>query len=209
MKNMLVASGVVFPDIKFQSESEEIIPEMVYDKKISDITAYLNGVFDYWEERQHNDSSRLSLSEIQEIVDYFRGNFVFIPALNDRLSDVEERLVRLTCEQVKIMDALSVNNHLLIEGGAGTGKTMLAVNFARKQAEEGKRVLYLAFNKNLTHDVQRQVKDIRNLKVINIHTLFGKYVEVDADALKLHPQKYFAENLPQNFIEFVSTLGEQ
>ena len=38
IRNLLVASGVVFPDIMFQSEAEEIIPEMIFDKKSSDIT---------------------------------------------------------------------------------------------------------------------------------------------------------------------------
>lgn len=209
VRNMLVACGVVFPDIKFQSTSEEIIPEMIFDKKVSDITAYINGMFDYWEGRQHNKLSKLSSSDIQDIASYLRGNFVFIPALNDRLSDVEERLVRLTFEQVRIMDALSSNDHLLIEGNAGTGKTMLAVNFARNQAEKGRRVLYLAFNKNLTYDVQRQIGNVENLKVINIHALFGEYVKVDAAALNAAPQKYFSKNLPDAFLKYVRSLEQQ
>lgn len=208
IRNMLAACGVVFPDIKFESVSEEIIPEMIFDKKINDITAYINGVFDYWQGRQHNELSCLSPSDIQDIVSYLRGNFVFIPALNDRLSDVEERLVRLTFEQVRIMDALSANKRLLIEGSAGTGKTMLAVNFSRMQAKKGSKVLYLAFNKNLTHDVQRQTSSEKNLKVINIHALFGEYVEVDTDALNANPQKYFSENLPHAFSEYVASLEE-
>ena len=209
IRNLLVASGVVFPDIMFQSEAEEIIPEMIFDKKSSDITRYLEEVFDYWQGRQHNRPFKLSLSDIQDIVAYLRGNFVFVPALNDRLSEVEERLVRLTFEQFRTMDALSVNERLLIEGNAGTGKTLLAVNFAKSQAEKGNRVLYLAFNKNLTHDVQRQIGGVRNLKVINIHALFGEYVEVDIDTLNANPQKYFSEDLPNAFYEYIDALEQQ
>lgn len=209
IRNLLVASGVVFPDIMFQSEAEEIIPEMIFDKKSSDITRYLEEVFDYWQGRQHNRPFKLSLSDIQDIVAYLWGNFVFVPALNDRLSEVEERLVRLTFEQFRTMDALSVNERLLIEGNAGTGKTLLAVNFAKSQAEKGNRVLYLAFNKNLTHDVQRQIGGVRNLKVINIHALFGEYVEVDIDTLNANPQKYFSEDLPNAFYEYIDALEQQ
>ena len=208
IRNMLAACGVVFPDIIFQSVSEEIIPEMVFDKKIKDITAYINGIFDYWRGRQHNELSKLMSSDIQDIVSYLRGNFVFVPALNDRLSSVEERLVRLTFEQVKIMDALSLNDHLLIEGSAGTGKTMLAVNFSRAQVEKGNRVLYLAFNKNLTHNVQRQLGNVENLKVINIHALFGEYVEVDVNTLNADPQKYFSEHLPAAFVNYAISLDK-
>ena len=60
MKNILMASGVVFPDIVFHSDSQEIIPEIVYDRSTQDISAYMNQVFDYWKERQHREPSKLS-----------------------------------------------------------------------------------------------------------------------------------------------------
>lgn len=206
MNRILVASGVVFPDIRFESRSQEIIPEIIYDKKTTDITAYINRVFDYWEERQHKEPCRLSAEDIPEVVNYLRGNFVFIPTLNDRLADVEKRLVRLTFEQVQIMDALSMNERLMIEGNAGTGKTMLAVHFAKTQADKGKRVLYLTFNKNLAYNVQHQLGGMDNLKIINIHALFGNYVQVDVERLNENPQQYFSAELPKAFCEYASAL---
>lgn len=206
MNRILVASGVVFPDIRFESRSQEIIPEIIYDKNTTDITAYINCIFDYWEERQHKEPCRLSDEDITEVVSYLRGNFVFIPTLNDRLADVEKRLVRLTFEQVQIMDALSMNERLMIEGSAGTGKTMLAVHFAKMQAENGKRVLYLTFNKNLAYNVQHQLGDRENLRIINIHALFGNYVQIDVEHLNENPQQYFSVELPKAFYEYVSSL---
>ena len=51
MKNILMASGVVFPDITFHSDSQEIIPEIIYDRTTEDISEYMNQVFDYWQQR--------------------------------------------------------------------------------------------------------------------------------------------------------------
>lgn len=209
LNRILVASGVVFPDIKFESDSQEIIPEIIYDKKISDITEYINHVFDYWEDRQHKKPCRLSDTDIIDIVNYLRGNFVFIPSLNERLADVEKRLIRLTFEQVQIMEALSMNDRLMIEGGAGTGKTMLAVNFAKAQAGKGKRVLYLTFNKNLSYEVQNQIGNVGKLKVINIHALFGEYVQINVEHLNDNPQKYFSDELPKAFYEYISVCEKQ
>ncbi|MCI8582850.1 MAG: DUF2075 domain-containing protein [Dorea sp.] len=206
MNRILVASGVVFPDIRFESHSQEIIPEIIYDKNTTDITTYINCIFNYWEERQHKEPCRLSDEDITEVVSYLRGNFVFIPTLNDRLADVEKRLVRLTFEQVQIMDALSMNERLMIEGNAGTGKTMLAVHFAKTQAENGKRVLYLTFNKNLAYNVQHQLGNRENLRIINIHALFGNYVQIDVEHLNENPQQYFSVELPKAFCEYVSSL---
>ena len=207
MKNILVACGVVFPDIEFKSVSQEIIQEIVYDSRTESITDYINGVFDYWEKRQHREPSKLSPKDVKEIVNYLRGNFSFVPTLRDRLDTVERKLVRLTNEQAQIMNALSMNSHLLIEGNAGTGKTLLAVEYAKRCAERGERVLYLTFNKNLANNINMQIDDKERLKVINIHALFGEYVEVDIQALNANPQRYFGEVLPEKFFEYVDGLS--
>ncbi len=206
MKNILMACGVVFPDIEFRSTSQEIIPEIVYDQRTNDITEYIKQVFDYWEGRGYREPSRLSPADMKEIVNYLRGDFCFIPTLSDRLNNVESRLVRLTAEQAQIMEALAMNTHLLIEGNAGTGKTLLAIDFARKKAEQGKKVLYLTFNKNLANNVIHQMGQMENLKVINIHALFGEYIPVDIEKMNENPQSYFSDILPEKFYEYVSNL---
>lgn len=207
MKNILVACGVVFPDIEFKSNSQEIIPEIVFDSRTENITTYINAVFDYWEKRQHREPSKLSPGDVKEIVGYLRGEFTFVPTLRDRLDTVEKRLVRLTAEQAQIMTALSGNSHLLIEGGAGTGKTLLAMDFAGKRAAAGDKVLYLTFNKNLSNNINRQIESTDNLKVINIHALFGEYVPVDVEKMNENPQKYFGEELPEAFFEWINTTS--
>lgn len=204
MKNILMASGVVFPDITFHSDSQEIIPEIIYDRTTEDISGYMNQVFDYWQQRQHREPSKLSPSDIREVVQFLRADFCFIPSLNDRLEQVEQKLVRLTKEQAQLMQALGMNDHLIVEGGAGTGKTLLAAEFARRQLEQGARVLYLTYNKNLAHHVMRSLPETDQLKVVNIHALFGEYVPVDVEELQKDPQKYFAQILPERFYDYIS-----
>lgn len=207
-RNLLVSCGVVFPDIEFKSTSQEIIPEIVYDTTTDNITKYINDVFDYWESRQHREPAKLSKQDVKDIVNFLRGDFTFIPTLRDRLDSVEKKLVRLTNEQVQIMNALGMNSHLLIEGNAGTGKTLLAVDFAKKRAEKGDKVLYLTYNKNLANNINRQLDSKENLKVINIHALFGEYVNVNVDRMKENPTKYFGEILPEEFYQWINGLPE-
>lgn len=204
MRNILMASGVVFPDITFHSDSQEIIPEIIYDRTTEDISEYMNRVFDYWQQRQHREPSKLSPSDIREIVQFLRADFCFIPSLNDRLEQVEQKLVRLTKEQAQLMQALGMNDHLIVEGGAGTGKTLLAAEFARRQLEQGDRVLYLTYNKNLAHHVMRSLPESGQLKVVNIHALFGEYISVDVEELKKDPQNYFSQVLPERFYDYIS-----
>lgn len=208
IKFFLMACGVVFPDIEFKSTSQEIIPEIVYDSRTENITDYINGIFDYWEGRQHREPAKLSKNDVKDIVNYLRGDFTFIPTLRDRLDNIEKRLVRLTNEQAQIMNALGMNSHLLIEGNAGTGKTLLATEFAKQRAIQGDKVLYLTFNKNLANNINSQTSDVPNLKVINIHALFGEYVTVDVEKMKENPQRYFGDILPEQFFDWVSSLSE-
>lgn len=206
MKNILVACGVVFPDIEFKSTSQEIIQEIIYDSRTENITDYINKVFDYWAERQHREPVKLSPNDVKEIVNYLRGNFTFIPTLRDTLDNIDKRLVRLTYEQMQVMNALSMNSHLLIEGNAGTGKTLLATEFARKRAEKGDKVLYLTFNKNLANTINSYIAGLENLKVINIHALFGEYIAVDINKINENQKRYFEEELPELFFQWISNL---
>lgn len=209
IKNILMGCGVVFPDIHFTSVSQEIIPEIIYDAKTQDISSYMESIFDYWQGRQHHEPAKLSPSDIEKLVGFLRGEFTFIPSLGSRLENVEKKLLRLTSEQVRIMEALSLNEHLLINGGAGTGKTLLAVDFAVKQASRGKHVLFLTYNKNLANNVKCQIVEQECLKIINIHALFGEYVTVDADKVRKNAGRYFSEELPEVFYDWLQGADEE
>lgn len=209
LSNVPVACGVIFPDIKFCDQSQESIPEIVFDAGSRSITAYINKIFDYWMKRRgEKPKETLSADEIVMIKDFMRGNFRFIPALSDRLDAVEESLFRLTDDQAVIMDALSENERLMIEGAAGTGKTVLALDFALKTALKGKRVLYITFNKNLVSSLQRRVEPMTNPEIINIHALFGRYVEVDRAMISSDHDRYFSEILPQEFRRYLDLKPE-
>lgn len=209
MKNLLTACGVVFPDIHFTSFSQEVIPEIIYDTETESVTGYMQAIFNYWQERQHRKPASLSLADIREIVAFLRGDFVFVPSLGSRLEHVEKQLIRLTSEQVRIVEALGMNDHLLISGGAGTGKTFLAADFAVKQAKQGKKVLFLTYNKNLAYDVRRQIGEMENFRIINLHALFGEYVTVDTDSVRKDAAQYFAEELPEVFYSYLKECSEE
>ncbi len=67
--------------------------------------------------------------------------------LHRRLEE-EERL-RLGNEQFVVLQGLMENRSLLVEGAAGTGKTVLAMETARRLAADGKQVLVLCFTEPL------------------------------------------------------------
>lgn len=58
--------------------------------------------------------------------------------------NAEERL-KLDAEQLQLIDCLLGNRRLLVEGVAGSGKTLIAREAALKMAQQSKRVLYICF----------------------------------------------------------------
>ena len=69
--------------------------------------------------------------------------------LGSRVQLDEEKRLRLDHFQLEIMESHEDNDRLLIQGGAGTGKTLLAMETAQREASKGKRVLLLCFTEAL------------------------------------------------------------
>jgi hypothetical protein len=75
--------------------------------------------------------------------------FQLVPSLASRIEEDDVVLVRLTEEQIQILDALVDIPRLAVKGVAGTGKTLVAMERARRLAEAGQRVLFLCYNRPL------------------------------------------------------------
>ena len=89
--------------------------------------------------------------------------------LTNLVAHVENRIDKLTAEQYATLDLLADNNRCLFSGVAGTGKTLLAVEYARRAAREGDRVLLVCFNRLLARHLTRATGDMENITAGNWH----------------------------------------
>jgi hypothetical protein len=78
-----------------------------------------------------------------------------VPGLGARLYANELTFIKLTEEQVTALEGALDNTRLRVAGGAGTGKTVLALEIARRLASEGQRVLLVCYNKHLGKFLKR------------------------------------------------------
>lgn len=70
----------------------------------------------------------------------------------------EAELRRYTEEQFIGLDAMESNDRVIFEGPAGTGKTVLALEGARREAIRERRVLLLCYNKLLRDELAGEAK---------------------------------------------------
>jgi len=68
------------------------------------------------------------------------------PTFGARLELDSQAIVRLSDEQVEVLRSLVAAPRLCVRGGAGSGKTLLALELARAAALEGRQVLLTCFN---------------------------------------------------------------
>ncbi|MDY0170990.1 MAG: NERD domain-containing protein [Thermoguttaceae bacterium] len=72
--------------------------------------------------------------------------FQVVRTLSSQIDDQRSALARMTDQQIQLMESMRRNRRLLVEGCAGSGKTLLAFEKAVRLANEGARVLLLCFN---------------------------------------------------------------
>lgn len=131
-------------------------------------------------------------------------NIDFTPRLGETIKNNNFIVEKLTDEQAVILEAASRNSRLLVEGPAGSGKTMLAVKRALVEAHEGKEVLLTCYNKPLVGYLKSKISDLpNNLLINNFHSLCREIVlssnfleqsEIDSD-----PKVFFEEIVQKTF----------
>ena len=107
-----------------------------------DFGKVLRDAVKYWTARQPQKrpiSKDLHAKLLQDL----RPSFDHSPLLDARASALETAYVHLTDEQFSRLDLIGEAPRVLCSGGAGTGKTFLASEIARREALDGRSVAFI------------------------------------------------------------------
>ena len=174
--------GVVLPDTECPGDMGPDLPRaLVLDRTdLLDVRRAINRVFAFWgKSRQpspagQRDGTRppsLSRDGAQALVATLVERFPPASRLAVQFKEENQELLRLTEEQMVVLDSLGAHKRAAIEGAAGTGKTVLALEKARRMAATDAQVLLLCFNRPLAADLRRQSEglEIEGLRVETFH----------------------------------------
>ncbi len=135
-----IGFGVIFPDVEWTKQSSEWDMRTICDaKKFRNFEGWLRNFFGYWHLKQGN-GKKLTKEYITELKQYLRPDFEVIEPLHVKLLQMEDIVVSLTKDQYKYLDIVAANSRVICSGGAGTGKTFLAAELARRMASEDKNI---------------------------------------------------------------------
>jgi len=173
LSNVIFWSAVIFPYIPFTMVSEEWHPWQVIDARLyttNPIGALLANVLDKAFTFVKNQRERLRYRtdllrpnhfQCLAITEALRPNFEFYESPKSRIHRQNEELKHYTAEQFTALDAMEINPRVLFCGPAGTGKTMLAIETARRSASPDHKVLFLCYNRLLGTWIEEQTAVLR------------------------------------------------
>lgn len=100
-------------------------------------------------ERNGHGHGRLADGAVEPLVQYLAGAFPSQVEVLALAAQHEDHLDQLTRDQVRVLDLFRQFDRLQVVGGAGTGKTWLALEQARRRARDGERVALLCYSRGL------------------------------------------------------------
>ncbi len=97
------------------------------------VEAFVQRVLGYWRQRLRGTCKALEAQEVKAIAQALRPSIDRIEPLSLSLTRVREEMLELTEAQYRVLDYLETAPRVLCSGGAGTGKTLLAVECLRRE----------------------------------------------------------------------------
>jgi hypothetical protein len=148
-------------------------------------------------------------ADVEALVDCLAGTAIPQQHLLSQLAEREAACDLLTRDQAKVLDLLTSYPRVEIRGGAGSGKTWLAVEKARRLTAAGQRVALMCYSRGLAEFLKRRVETLpkrqRPAYVDTFHNLgIGWGVEPGSD----DDSRYWEEFLPGEMVSLAAGLAE-
>ena len=180
LAQVLIGFGVVVPDVEFTALGPDYDREQIYDvtDRRRPFRSYLDVLAKFWRGRNSRLHRGLRDEDIECIAGYLRGDFDLVPKLDTVLNDTGQELIRLTEEQFVVFDALHGSDRVIIEGPAGSGKTILAVEAVRRAARRGDRVFLTCYNRLLAEKLQRSLENEFSSERVVVSSLYSFFMSI-------------------------------
>jgi len=198
--------GVIFPDCAPQKRDLGAgMPIFLFAFSTS-----MDRLAEWVEERlsRHDDEnapgSGLKAAGMQILHSLLSGPIELRSSLQRSLKSDHREIERLTLEQLDVLISLEDQPQMAISGGAGTGKTILALEKASRLAEMGQRVLVTCFNQPLGEHLRALTRDDKNIQAGHFHSVavtLAKVAGIDLPAPS--SAGYFSTTLPNALVEAI------
>ena len=128
-----------------------------------------------------------------------------IVPLKSFIGSSEADIISLTEEQFDCLDDIELNKQIVVTGGAGTGKTLIAVEEAKRSAETCERIGFFCFNRNLADFIRTNIPSDK-IEVWSLHAYMTAICRGGGDR---KDTEFFAETLPRMTCDILRAEGRR
>lgn len=179
IKDINVGWALCFPQCQLQNKATSIpnIPnEVIIDERhLIDIEGAIDNINSYYK-KKYNKAGH-NKNQAETLIKKLTNDLGFIQKLGVKIRKNNEQLLQVTGEQFEILNDLELNPRIIVRGGAGTGKTLLAQEFAKRLSDKGLNVLLLFFNRTITKTIRYGLRDFHNINVSTFHSYAKRKIE--------------------------------
>lgn len=147
---------VVFPHSLFEGNLPlDAEPRMIVDQLgLDKILEIIECAFEAWQKAPVT----ITFDQFRVLLDALLPKLRLIRCVGSEIALEREKLVQLTVQQQAVLMGLMASPRVHVSGVAGSGKTLLALEFATALAVKGQRVLLLCYNRHLASWLCEQVQ---------------------------------------------------
>lgn len=160
-EDMAYGYAVVFPHLDYEGSPPPHADKaiIISRKHLPMMAQAIEVAYGAWTDAP-NAMKRLGHEQYRVLLsDCLMPKFRVFRSVGPDISKAAERLLELTETQAQVFEGLYAQDRVLVEGVAGSGKTFLALHRALAFAREGKRTLFVCYNKELAAWLRAQVDE--------------------------------------------------
>lgn len=191
LKSVPIVSAVIFSNCQFEVESSEWDNWQVIDEPKIKAHGIGKTILSTVRSARHKFASNrnsgwfdASLNEpdahqCELIVKKLRPAFEQHRSPRQRLEAQQKEIRKYTEEQFASLDLIQVNDRIVFSGAAGTGKTYLAIEAARRGVLAERNVLFVCFNHLLSEWLKRELPSTKNkITTSSIHSFMMQVADI-------------------------------
>ena len=178
VKQISIGHAVFFPGIdSYKSLKGPSTPlELIGGRPdLRILQQWIINAFEYWSLENKNDP--LGSRGMQLVKEVFARTIETKSLIYAEMEEEEKHRIILTSNQLRTLDFICRQRRVAVSGGAGTGKTVLALEKAQRLASEGFKTLLTCYNVPLADHLKTLSSDCQNLEVMNFHKLCKNFID--------------------------------
>jgi hypothetical protein len=149
--------------------------------------------------------NRPTEADAGQIIDILRPYFEFFQSPRARLDEAERELKLFTEGQFAALDRMDRNPRIAFIGPAGCGKSLLALEAARRSAVAGKKTLLICYNRLFSQWLKREAAPLGDqVKAGSFHSLLLEMTGADTVGAD---SRFWAKTLPELAIRALTDGG--